>query len=266
MAAISINSCASRTISGCSCMIRETRATAAIDAPDAAPILAALAAREWDADRYSDHAPPCRSCAGHPRPQGAISARPRRSDPRKEAAKIGGLDVDGRRGRRGRGRRARSARDRGSGPYVSGHVAYWFEEEDLVFVGDTLFAMGCGRGFEEPPPVLFHSLMKLAALPGETKVYCGHEYTLANAQFALSVDPDNGDLARAREGGREAARGGRIHAADDDRARTRRPILFCAPTSRIFRPRSACRRRSGRGLRRIARPQEPGVSLQLNKR
>jgi hydroxyacylglutathione hydrolase len=75
--------------------------------------------------------------------------------------------------------------------HTAGHVSYHFPRADLVFTGDTLFALGCGRLFECKPPAMLDSLKKLAALPGETSVYCGHEYTLANARFALTVDPTN---------------------------------------------------------------------------
>lgn len=75
--------------------------------------------------------------------------------------------------------------------HTSGHVAYWFEAEKLLFPGDTLFAMGCGRLFEEKAEVMWSSLSRLKALPGDTLVYCAHEYTLANGRFALTVDPDN---------------------------------------------------------------------------
>src|SRR5690606_10008921 len=82
--------------------------------------------------------------------------------------------------------------------HTAGHVSYHLPVAGVAFTGDTLFALGCGRLFEAPPEVMFASLAKLAALPGETAVYCGHEYTLANARFALSVDPGNARLkARA---------------------------------------------------------------------
>ena len=61
----------------------------------------------------------------------------------------------------------------------------------VAFVGDTLFSLGCGRLFEGTAPMMRQSLEKLAALPGETKIYCGHEYTLSNGKFAVTVDPDN---------------------------------------------------------------------------
>jgi hydroxyacylglutathione hydrolase len=183
-----------------------TRATVAVDAPATAPVLAALAAREWElteiliTHHHFDH---IQGIAGLK----TRFPRARIIGPAKEAAKIGGLDL---------------AVGEGDGikmgtleaivievpGHTSGHVAYWFAGEDILFTGDTLFAMGCGRAFEERPEVLFHSLMKLAALPGETQFYCGHEYTLANARFALTVDPSNpilkeraAEVARLREAG-----------------------------------------------------------------
>lgn len=75
--------------------------------------------------------------------------------------------------------------------HTAGHVSYYFSQSKLLFSADTLFALGCGRLFECPPPVMYESLKKLAALPPETAVYCGHEYTLSNARFALTIDPTN---------------------------------------------------------------------------
>ncbi len=73
--------------------------------------------------------------------------------------------------------------------HTLGHIALVFD--DMAFVGDTLFAMGCGRLFEGTAEQMFESLQRLAALPPETRLYCGHEYTLANAQFAAHADPGN---------------------------------------------------------------------------
>jgi hydroxyacylglutathione hydrolase len=78
--------------------------------------------------------------------------------------------------------------------HTRGHIAFWFENDAMVFTGDTLFAMGCGRLFEGDPPTMWQSLSKLMALPDNTKVYCGHEYTEANGRFALTVEPGNADL------------------------------------------------------------------------
>ncbi len=75
--------------------------------------------------------------------------------------------------------------------HTSGHLAYYFESQGVVFTGDTLFAGGCGRVFEGDAAQMKASLDRLAALPDSTKVYCGHEYTQQNLDFALSVEPGN---------------------------------------------------------------------------
>ncbi len=80
------------------------------------------------------------------------------------------------------------------------HIAYYFPEDKILFAGDTLFAMGCGRVSESSYEEMWSSLSRMAALPDDTVVYCGHEYTLSNAKFALHVDPDNAALQkRAKE-------------------------------------------------------------------
>jgi hydroxyacylglutathione hydrolase len=81
--------------------------------------------------------------------------------------------------------------------HTTGHIAYYFADEGVAFVGDTLFALGCGRMFEGTAEQMWASLEKLMALPDDTVVYCAHEYTQANAAFALSVEPHN-DALRAR--------------------------------------------------------------------
>lgn len=86
------------------------------------------------------------------------------------------------------------------------HIAYWCADAPLgplLFCGDTLFAGGCGRVFEGTPPMMYHSLQKLAALPPATRVYCAHEYTLANLGFALAVEPDNNALQQRLEKDRQ---------------------------------------------------------------
>jgi hydroxyacylglutathione hydrolase len=90
--------------------------------------------------------------------------------------------------------------------HTAGHVAFHLPGAQAAFVGDTLFAMGCGRLFEGDAEQMYQSLQRLAALPAETRIYCGHEYTLANGRFALTVEPDNPELVR-RVGEVEAARG-----------------------------------------------------------
>ena len=75
--------------------------------------------------------------------------------------------------------------------HTKGHIAFYFKEEDLIFCGDTLFSLGCGRLFEGTPAQMVKSLLKIRSLPNNTKIYCAHEYTLNNANFALSLDPKN---------------------------------------------------------------------------
>ncbi|MDB5445377.1 MAG: hydroxyacylglutathione hydrolase [Phenylobacterium sp.] len=86
-----------------------------------------------------------------------------------------------------------------AGGHTLGHIAYYDAADRVAFVGDTLFALGCGRLFEGDPQQMWTSLQRLAALPDDTCVYCAHEYTAANARFALSVDDDPALKARAAE-------------------------------------------------------------------
>lgn len=172
-----------------------TQATAAIDAPESGPILAALAAKGWNltdilvTHRHKDHV---QGIAGLKQrfPAARVVA------PAKESREIGGVDLAVGRddivavGNLG----AKIIETPG---HTIGHIVYWFEDDDLLFAGDTLFAMGCGRVFETAPAVMWESLVGIAGLPEETQVYCGHEYTLANARFALTVDPQN-DLLKQR--------------------------------------------------------------------
>ena len=79
--------------------------------------------------------------------------------------------------------------------HTAGHIAYHIPEARIVFVGDTLFAMGCGRLFEGTPAQMHANMQRLRRLPPDTLVYCAHEYTLANGRFAVTVEPDNRALA-----------------------------------------------------------------------
>lgn len=84
--------------------------------------------------------------------------------------------------------------------HTIGHIAYYFAESQALFCGDALFSLGCGRLFEGSPATMWESLGKICALPDETRVYCAHEYTQANARFAVTVEPGNQALlARVRE-------------------------------------------------------------------
>lgn len=183
----------------------ESGRTAAIDAPDSDPILDRLKAHDWGLDlllithHHGDHT------AGNLALKNATGCTI--VGPKKEARSIPGIDetvIDGDEVHFG----DYAFRVIETPGHTSGHVSYWCEEERLAFVGDTLFSLGCGRLFEEPAEVMWQSLQRLAALPRETKVYCGHEYTEANARFALTVEPNNLDLqARAEEVARLLAAG-----------------------------------------------------------
>jgi len=96
--------------------------------------------------------------------------------------------------------------------HTSGHVAYVFHEAKAVFTGDMLFAAGCGRLFEGNAQMMYDALcVKLAALPDDTLVYCGHEYTEGNLEFALTIEPENGEIKERYAKVRET----RAKAADD---------------------------------------------------
>ncbi|MDO9168488.1 MAG: hydroxyacylglutathione hydrolase [Methylobacter sp.] len=83
--------------------------------------------------------------------------------------------------------------------HTSGHVVYYFADDNTLFCGDTLFVMGCGRLFEGTAEQMWHSLQKLKALPASTRIYCAHEYTQANGRFSLTVEPDNRQLQQRME-------------------------------------------------------------------
>jgi hydroxyacylglutathione hydrolase len=81
--------------------------------------------------------------------------------------------------------------------HTSSHIAYWFEEGDALFCGDSLFVLGCGRMFEGTPEQMWGSMQKMRSLPDTTKLYCAHEYSQSNAKFALAMDPLNPALLAA---------------------------------------------------------------------
>ncbi len=80
------------------------------------------------------------------------------------------------------------------GGHTAGHIAYHLPDAEIAFVGDSVFALGCGRMFEGTPEQFWASLQRIKALPAATMLYCAHEYTAANAKFALHADPDNREL------------------------------------------------------------------------
>ena len=167
----------------------DTGATASIDAPDGAAILKALDEKGWTlTDILVTHHHP-----DHTQGIPALKARfpqARVVGARADEKRIDGLDVKVAEDDEVSVGNA-TARVIETPGHTSGHIVYHFGDDDVLFAGDTLFSLGCGRVFEGTMPVMFHSLMKLAALPEETEIYCGHEYTQSNARFALTVDPDN---------------------------------------------------------------------------
>src|SRR5215475_4604646 len=182
-----------------------TGATASIDAPEAAPVEAALKATGW---RLSD----ILVTHHHADHTGGIVALKERhhcrvTAPKAEAKRIPAVDVEVAEGDEVTVGSLR-ARVLDTPGHTAGHISYWLPEEELAFVGDTLFSIGCGRVIEGTPEMMWASLLKLRALPDATQVYCGHEYTVANIRFALTIEPDNKDLqARAEEARRQVAAG-----------------------------------------------------------
>jgi hydroxyacylglutathione hydrolase len=171
--------------------------TAAIDAPEAAPVEAALKKTGWRltdilvTHHHGDHT------AGIPALKQQHKCRV--VAPRNEAQRIALVDE-----KVGEGDKVRVGQLEGNvidtPGHTAGHVSYFFPADKLAFVGDTLFSIGCGRVIEGNAEMMWHSLLKLRALPDDTKFYCGHEYTAANIRFAKTIEPANKALAaRAKE-------------------------------------------------------------------
>ncbi|MBL6749245.1 MAG: hydroxyacylglutathione hydrolase [Nevskia sp.] len=113
--------------------------------------------------------------------------------------------------------------------HTLGHIAYHEPAAGLLFCGDTLFAAGCGRLFEGTPAQMFGSLQRLAGLPADTAVYCAHEYTLSNLDFARAVEPDNQPLAAEMQRVRELRAAGQPSVPSSvARERQFNPFLRCA--------------------------------------
>lgn len=168
-----------------------TGEAALIDAPEEGPILAAIERTGWTPTTlFITH-----HHADHVEANLALKERfkLRIVGPEAEKAKIPGIDdtVEGGSVVPFAGEKIEVIFTPG---HTAGHVTYHLPKAKVAFAADTLFSLGCGRLLECPPPVMFESLKKLAALPADTAVYCGHEYTLANARFALTVDPGNAAL------------------------------------------------------------------------
>ena len=173
-----------------------TGATAAVDAPEADPVEAALKATGWRltdilvTHHHNDHT------AGIPALKRHHHCRV--TAPRREASRIPEVDATV-----GEGDKVTvgslSASVIETPGHTAGHISYWFDKENLAFVGDTLFSIGCGRVIEGTPAMMWHSLLKLRGLPDNTQIYCGHEYTDANIRFARTIEPENPALAERAE-------------------------------------------------------------------
>ena len=184
-----------------------TGACAAIDAPEEGPILRALEEAGW---RLTDILVTHR----HPDHMGGVQALKERFGARVTApAKSGGAEpgadvrvAEGDMVRVG-GLQAQVWETPG---HCDDHVSYWFAADRALFAGDTLFTLGCGRVLEGPMSQMWASQQRLAALPGEARVYSGHDYVLSNARFALAADPANEALKARAEEAERAKREGRF--------------------------------------------------------
>jgi hydroxyacylglutathione hydrolase len=164
--------------------------TAVVDPGDATPVLAEAEKRGWsigqvwNTHRHRDHT------GGNLAVKAATGARisgPRGEEiPGRDVALAGGDEL-----RLGE-HVGRVVEVPG---HTLGHIALIFDDERVAFVGDTLFAMGCGRLFEGTPQQMYESLKALAGLPADTRLYCAHEYTLSNARFAAVAEPSNAAIA-----------------------------------------------------------------------
>ena len=179
--------------------------TAAIDAPDAVEIERQLMEQGW----HLTHILTTHHHGDHVEGNAALKQRfgCTITGPRAEAGNIPGLDraVSGGDSFSWAGREVRVLDCPG---HTAGHIAYHLPEEEVLFAGDTMFSLGCGRVFEGTMEEMYRSVSQFAALPASTRLYCGHEYTQSNARFALSVEPGNAALvARAAEVDRLRAAG-----------------------------------------------------------
>ncbi len=180
----------------------DTGQTALVDVPEAGPILAALERNDWDLSHvlithhHDDHTGGLAEVLENaPAKVIGAAADAHRLPPLDIAVEDGDTIIIG---------NATGHVIDVSGHTV-GHIAFHFPESKAVFTADSLMALGCGRVFEGTMDQMWDSLSKLAALPPETTVYSGHEYTQANAKFALTVDPDNPALT-SRAAAVDAAR------------------------------------------------------------
>lgn len=164
--------------------------TAVVDPGDAAPVLDEAERRGWSIDQvWNTHWHP-----DHTGGNVAVKEASGATVSGPAGGKVAGIDVELR-----EGGEIRLGEHIGRVVEVPGHtldhIALIFDKDRVAFVGDTIFAMGCGRLFEGTPEQMFESLQRLTALPEDIKLYCAHEYTLSNARFAAHAEPGNDAIA-----------------------------------------------------------------------
>lgn len=166
--------------------------TMAVDPAEAEPVLAAARDRGWTISQiWNTHWHPDHT-GGNAAIKAATGARV--TGPAAEADRIPTLDAMVREGDLIRlGDHVATVWE--TPAHTAGHISFHFADDGMIFVGDTLFAMGCGRLFEGDAAQMFANMQRLAALPGETLVYGAHEYTLANGRYARVAEPDNRAIA-----------------------------------------------------------------------
>ncbi|WCT73652.1 hydroxyacylglutathione hydrolase [Sphingomonas naphthae] len=211
--------------------------TVVVDPAVAEPVLAEADARGWRIGQiwnthwHGDHV------GGNLAIKAATGCRI--TGPVDEAAKIPGLD-------RAVGEGdvvaigAHDARVIAVPAHTAGHIAYHLAGDDVAFVGDTLFAMGCGRLFEGTPEQMWRNMERLAALPPETRVYCAHEYTQSNGRYALAAEPDNrAVIERMRRVDAARAAGGATVPTTIGEERATNPFMRAGSAGELARRRAA---------------------------
>ena len=211
--------------------------TVVIDPAEAEPVLAEAARRGWTIGQiwnthwHGDH------IGGNAAIKAATGAKV--TAPAAEAAKIPTLDVAV-----GEGDRVTigkiAARVIEVPAHTAGHIAYYLPDAGIAFVGDTLFAMGCGRLFEGTAAQMWRNMERLAALPAETRIYCAHEYTQSNGRYARVAEPENDAIVeRMREIDAKRARGEATVPTTIALERATNPFMRAGTADELARRRAA---------------------------
>jgi hydroxyacylglutathione hydrolase len=215
----------------------ESGETMVVDPAEADPVLAAAAERGWTISQiWNTHWHP-----DHTGGNAAIKAATGCiiTGPAAEAAKIPTLDRQVREGDTVTLGKHQAAVIEVPA-HTAGHIAYYLADDAAAFVGDTLFAMGCGRLFEGTPEQMFANMQRLQTLPGETAVYCAHEYTESNGRYALVAEPDNTAIATRMDAVRAArARGEATVPTTIALERATNPFMRAADAAQLAERRAA---------------------------